>query len=80
MPENNIGDSELSYRVASGQYQSKMDVGSKSTATVSSLSPGTTCYFVVTASHKAGLRSLPSAEIAYGEGRHHAICGASAGE
>jgi chitodextrinase len=67
-PEKNIAGYELRYGMNSGQYQSKIDVGLETTATVSGLSPGTAYYFVVTAYNKAGLRSLPSAEVVYGEG------------
>ena len=55
----------LHYGTASGTYIQITDVGDITTATVSSLTPGSTYYFVVTAYNVAGLESLPSNQVSF---------------
>src|SRR5437868_5408253 len=53
----------LSYGTTSGHYTQTVSTGNSSSATVTSLTPGTTYYFVVTAFNGFGLPSLPSNEV-----------------
>jgi hypothetical protein len=55
----------LHYGTASGNYAQSQDVGNTTTATVSSLTPGVTYFFVVTALNTAGLESLPTNEVSF---------------
>ena len=50
---------------ASGNYSTRMDVGTNNTATISSLIEGQTNYFTVTAYNEAGVEGSPAAEIAF---------------
>jgi hypothetical protein len=63
------GTNATGYRLhwgsASGVYTQTQDAGNNLTATVSSLTSGTTYYFVVTAYNSAGVDSSPSNEISY---------------
>jgi hypothetical protein len=49
----------------SGNYSSRLDVGTNTTATISGLKEGQTNYFVVTAYNSARVESIPSSEVAY---------------
>src|SRR5271169_6365870 len=63
--EGGVAGYRLHYGTASGSYDQTTDVGSSTTATVSSLTPGVTYFFVVTAFNTAGLESLPSNEVSF---------------
>jgi hypothetical protein len=60
----NITGYNVSYGTTSGLYTQNLDTGSSTSATVTSLTPSTTYYFIVTAYNSIGLPSLPSNEIA----------------
>ena len=60
----NIVGYKLAYGTVSGTYTKSVVAGSATSATVTSLTPGTTYYFVVTGYNSAGLQSLPSNEVA----------------
>jgi len=64
-PETDIATYELSYGTASGTHPNLVEAGSSTAVAVTGLLEGTTYYFVVTARDRAGLVSLPSAEISY---------------
>jgi chitodextrinase len=59
----NVAGYKLSYGTASGHYSTTLNAGKTTSATVSSLSPGATYYFVVSAYNSIGLQSLPSNEV-----------------
>ena len=59
----NVTGYHLSYGTTSGNYSQTINAGNATSATVSSLAPGTTYYFVVTAYDSMGLQSLPSNEV-----------------
>jgi len=63
--ENSVAGYRLHYGTASGTYTQTTDVGNVTTATVSSLTPGLTYYFMVTAYNVAGLESLPSNQVSF---------------
>jgi uncharacterized protein (TIGR02597 family) len=63
--ESGVAGYRLHYGTASGIYTQTVDVGDTTTATVSSLTPGLTYYFVVTAYNVAGLESLPSNQVSF---------------
>lgn len=48
-----------------GNYTSRLDTGTNTAGTVSSLQEGDTYYFVVTAYNSAGVESAPSAPVTY---------------
>jgi len=50
---------------ASGNYTSRMDVGTNNTATVAGLTEGKTNYFVVTACNAAGMESVDSSKVPF---------------
>jgi hypothetical protein len=60
----NVAGYTVAYGTTSGQYTKSLNAGNSSNATVASLTPGTTYYFVVTAYNSMGLQSLPSNEVA----------------
>lgn len=64
-PEPDIAGYELSYGTMSGIHGTTVDVGADTRTQVAGLVEGVTYYFVVAAYNTAGLKSLPSAEIAY---------------
>jgi len=53
----------LAYGTSSGHYTSSVNAGNTTSATVASLTPGATYYFVVTAYDTIGLQSAPSNEV-----------------
>jgi Big-like domain-containing protein/fibronectin type III domain protein len=53
----------LAYGSSSGHYSNSINAGNSTSATVGSLTPGATYYFVVTAYNSIGLQSLPSNEV-----------------
>ncbi|MDB6109433.1 MAG: Fibronectin, type domain protein [Pedosphaera sp.] len=55
----------LYYGNASGSYPNRIDVGTNTTATVSSLKEGQTNYFVITGYNIAGVEGPRSSEIVY---------------
>ena len=55
---------KLAYGTSSGAYTKSLNAGNSTSVTVSSLIPGATYYFVVTAYNGIGLQSLPSNEVA----------------
>jgi chitodextrinase len=59
----NVVGYKLSYGTSSHSYSKTLDAGNATAATVSSLTPGATYYFVVTAYNSIGLQSLPSNEV-----------------
>lgn len=50
---------------SSGNYSSRIDVGTNTVANISNLKEGQTNYFTVTAYNVAGMESLPAGEVAY---------------
>jgi hypothetical protein len=64
-PATNTTGYKLYIGLASGNYTQSIDVGNKTTATVSNLISGTTYYSVITAYNSAGLESLDSNEVSY---------------
>jgi hypothetical protein len=64
-PDTNVTGYVIYYGTNSGNYQTQIDVGNKTTTSLSNLSPGMTYYFVVTAHTADGVESLPSNEVAY---------------
>jgi len=63
--ESGVAGYRLHYVTASGTYTQTFDVGDTTTATVSSLTPGSTYYFFVTAYNAAGVESLPSNLVSF---------------
>lgn len=61
--EADVTGYQVHYGVSSGHYDQAINVGNKTTATVSNLTGGTTYFFAVTAYNTAGLESLPSNEV-----------------
>jgi hypothetical protein len=59
----NVAGYNLSYGTTSGRYSNTVNAGKTTSATVGSLTPGATYYFVVTAYDSIGLQSLPSNEV-----------------
>jgi hypothetical protein len=59
----NVAGYKLSYGTASGTYSKSLNAGNSNSASVTSLTPGATYYFVVTAYNSIGLQSLPSNEV-----------------
>src|SRR5436309_6804061 len=59
----NVVGYSLSYGTASGAYNKSLNAGNSTSSTVTSLIPGATYYFVVTAYNSIGLQSLPSNEV-----------------
>jgi hypothetical protein len=51
--------------LTSGNYTSVLDVGNKTTATISPLVAGTKYYFVVAAYNSAGVSGLPSSPVSW---------------
>jgi hypothetical protein len=64
-PEPNIAGYRLYYGIASRIYTQHLDTGNSTTATVSSLLPGTTYFFATTAYNTLGVESIFSSELAY---------------
>lgn len=59
----NVAGYKLSYGSTSGSYTKSLNAGSSTSATVTSLTPGATYYFVVAAYNSIGLQSSPSNEV-----------------
>ncbi|HXI49999.1 MAG TPA: Ig-like domain-containing protein, partial [Candidatus Saccharimonadales bacterium] len=55
----------LHYGTVSGKLTTTVEAGKATTASVTSLSPGSTYYFNVVARNGAGLESMPSSEVSY---------------
>jgi Fibronectin type III domain len=53
------------YGTASGNYTTRMDVGTNLTVTITNLQPGLTYYFAITDYNDAYFESAPSGEITY---------------
>ena len=64
-PLTNTTGYQLNIGVASGNYTQNIDVGNKTTATVSNLMSGTTYYAVIIAYDILGLQSSPSNEVSF---------------
>lgn len=63
--EIDLAGYEVRYGTVRGRYTAQVDAGSKTNLRIGGLDDGTSYYFVVVAYNRAGLRSRPSAEIAY---------------
>ena len=72
-PDTSVTGYILHYGSASGVYDSSVNAGDHTTATVQGLQEGATYYFVATARNAAGAESGPSNEVAYqvGTGSHN---------
>lgn len=64
-PEPDIAGYTLSYGTSSGRYETKIDAGLQTRASVTGLTEGQTYYFVISAYNRAGLVGPPSAEISF---------------
>jgi hypothetical protein len=64
-PEPSVAGYALYHGSASGNYSTRMDVGTNLIATVGGLTEGQTDYFVVTAYNVAGVEGPPSPEVSY---------------
>jgi len=60
--DTNVAGYALYIGTNSGDYPSRIDVGTNTIATLAGLSNGLTCYFVATAYDSAGVESTPSNE------------------
>jgi hypothetical protein len=63
--ENNIAGYKIYYGNSSGNYGSNVDVGNRTTYTITGLESDKTYYFVVTAYNKSGIESSYSAEMSH---------------
>ncbi|HEY9171241.1 MAG TPA: fibronectin type III domain-containing protein, partial [Verrucomicrobiae bacterium] len=64
-PDAWVAGYAIHYGTASGNYTVRVDVGNRTSVTLSNLAPGVTYYFVATAYAADGQESLPSNEVAY---------------
>jgi uncharacterized repeat protein (TIGR01451 family) len=64
-PDTNVVGYAVYYGSASGAYDSRLDVGTNTLATVAGLLKGLTYFFVVTAYDADGLESEPSNEVSF---------------
>ena len=62
--DSNVVGYNVAYGTTSGLYNQSVNAGNSTSATVPSLTPNTTYYFVVKAYNSIGLESLPSNEVA----------------
>jgi len=62
--DSNVAGYNIAYGTSSGRYNKTLNAGNSTSATVPSLTPSTTYYFVVKAYNSFGLESLPSNEVA----------------
>jgi len=62
--DSNVAGYNVAYGTTTGRYNQTFNAGNSTAATVSSLSPNTTYYFVVKAYNSIGLESVPSNEVA----------------
>jgi len=62
-PDPTVVGNCIHYGTASGVYTTTIDVGNTTTATLSTLTPGDTYYYVVTSYNNLGASSLPSNEV-----------------
>jgi hypothetical protein len=63
--EIDLAGYEVRYGTVRGRYTAQVDAGSKTNLRIGGLDDDTSYYFVVVAYNRSGLRSRPSAEIAY---------------
>jgi hypothetical protein len=64
-PVSSVAGYALYYGSASGNYSSRVDVGTNLTTTIAGLTEGKTNYFVVTAYNSAGVEGPPSPEVSF---------------
>lgn len=64
-PESDLAGYKIHYGLASGQYNTTIDVGNVIKVTVNDLDYGKQYFFVATAYNTAGLESDPSNEVSY---------------
>lgn len=64
-PDTNVVGYAVYYGTASGAYDSRLDVGTNTSATVTGLARGLTYFFVATAYDADGLESDPSNEVSF---------------
>ncbi len=64
-PETNIASYEVSYGTSAGNYTTVVNVGQRTTASVTGLTGGQTYYFALAAYNLEGQKSPVSAEISY---------------
>lgn len=64
-PDAWVAGYAIHYGEASGNWTVRVDVGNRTSCTISNLIPGATYYFVATAYAADGQESLPSNEVAY---------------
>lgn len=62
--DSNVVGYNIAYGTTSGRYTKTLNAGNSNSATVGSLTPSTTYYFVVKAYNSFGLESVPSNEVA----------------
>ncbi|HWF19513.1 MAG TPA: fibronectin type III domain-containing protein [Verrucomicrobiae bacterium] len=62
-PDPTVAGYVVYYGTSSGNYTTRMDVGTNTTATITNLQPGVTYYFAVTDYNSDGVESAPSGEI-----------------
>ena len=63
--ESNVAGYAIYYGNTSGNYSTRIDTGTQTTATIAGLKEGQTNYFTVTAYNAAGVESSPAGELAY---------------
>src|SRR5436190_12505127 len=64
-PDTNIVGYAVYFRNSSGAYDSRLDVGTNISTTVTGLAGGLTYFFIATAYDAAGLESEPSNEVTF---------------